>query len=161
MDLIVDEIKTFNKDLEPIGRPYWATSKENRESQRFGSIIVAFPTQEQAQLAIKKRLYIAGISAKVAVFRNIAKTAQCSNCSGFGHLESSCKRDAKCILCAESHKLEQHKCSICKARTSCIHLVPKCTNCNSTTHSANSKACEVYLAIKDKANRVPIIINNE
>ena len=28
--------------------------------------------------------------------------------------------------------------------------MPKCINCNSTTHSANSKLCEVYLALKTK-----------
>jgi hypothetical protein len=31
MSLIVDEIKTFNKGLTPIGSPYWLTSAENRQ----------------------------------------------------------------------------------------------------------------------------------
>jgi hypothetical protein len=32
LDLVIQEIKTFNKGLNPIGRPYWITSKENRDS---------------------------------------------------------------------------------------------------------------------------------
>ena len=32
MDLVVFKIKTFNKGLEPIGRPYWIMLKENRLS---------------------------------------------------------------------------------------------------------------------------------
>jgi hypothetical protein len=48
IDLIVSEIKTFNKGLEPIGRPYWITSKENRSSGQFtiGIVVIAFPTEE-------------------------------------------------------------------------------------------------------------------
>jgi hypothetical protein len=48
IDLIISEIKTFNKGLEPIGRPYWITSKENRSSGQFtiGTVIIAFPTEE-------------------------------------------------------------------------------------------------------------------
>ena len=40
MDLIVEEIKTFNKDLVPIGTPYWLTSSEKRLNQRAGSVVV-------------------------------------------------------------------------------------------------------------------------
>ena len=32
INLVLEEIKTFNKGLEPIGQPYWATSKEKRDS---------------------------------------------------------------------------------------------------------------------------------
>jgi hypothetical protein len=48
MDLVVSEIKTFNKGLEPIGRPYWITLKENRLSGQYtiGTVVVAFPTEE-------------------------------------------------------------------------------------------------------------------
>ena len=62
MELVVDEIKTFNTGLTPIGTPYWLTLAENRASQRAGSIVVAFATAEEAKRAIRHRLYIAGIS---------------------------------------------------------------------------------------------------
>ena len=52
IDLIVDEIKTFNKGLTPIGTPYWITPKENRANQRAGLVVVAFTTPEEANRAI-------------------------------------------------------------------------------------------------------------
>jgi hypothetical protein len=162
MDLVVSEIKTFNKGLEPIGRPYWATPKEKRDSGvQKGSVIVAFPTEEQANRAIKNRLYIAGISARVAKFRLVPSTTQCTKCAGFGHLEDPCKRDLKCLLCSEGHLTKDHYCTICKKTSQkCSHLVTKCANCNSTTHSASSKLCEVYIAIKTKA-KATIYTHNE
>ena len=155
MDLVVEEIRTFNKGLTPIGRPYWATPKEKRDSGLVstGTIIVAFPTEEQATKAINNRLYIAGISAKVAKYIATSSTAQCNICAGYGHSETLCKRAPKCILCAEEHNMKQHYCLICKKKgEKCSHLSLKCANCKSTTHSANSKLCEVYLAIKNKAS---------
>jgi hypothetical protein len=76
MELVLEEIKTFNKGLEPIGQPYWATSKEKRDSglQRAGSVVVAFPTEIQANRAIKNRLLIAGISTKVIKYHTISST---------------------------------------------------------------------------------------
>ena len=161
MELIAAEIKTFNKGFTPIGRPYWATPRDKRDSgQLKGSVIVAFPTESQAKKAIKNRLYIAGISTKVAKFLPTDSTAQCSNCGGFGHLDRYCKRPTKCLLCGSSHKTSNHKCTVCnKTGEVCPHLTPSCCNCNSTTHSANSKLCEVYIALKSKSTITPIIID--
>ena len=44
MNLIKEEISTFNKGLTPIGTPYWLTPPDKRVSQRAGSIAVAFAT---------------------------------------------------------------------------------------------------------------------
>ena len=62
MALIIDEIKTFNKGLLPIGTPYWLTSAEKRLHQLAGSVVVAFATEAEASQAIRHRLYVAGIS---------------------------------------------------------------------------------------------------
>jgi hypothetical protein len=162
MDLVLEEIKTFNKGLEPIGQPYWATSKEKRDSglQRAGSVVVAFPTENQANRAIKNRLLIAGISAKVVKYHTISSTVQCTKCAGYGHLDSICKRESKCLLCGEGHVTENHFCSICKKKgKKCPHVITKCSNCLSTAHSASSKLCEVYLAIKQATT--PTITINE
>ena len=74
MALIIKEIKTFNKGLTLIGTPYWLTSALNRKNQLAGSIAVSFPTEEQANRAIKNRLYIAGISVLVRKHVSIAST---------------------------------------------------------------------------------------
>ena len=152
--LVAEEIRIFNKDLTPVGNSYWATPKEKRDSGlvQTGTIIVAFPNQDQAKRAISNRLFIAGISAKVVKYITTPSTSQCTRCAGFGHSETLCKRAKKCILCAEDHTSKQHYCSTCeKTSTKCLHLSMKCANCSSTTHMADSKLCEVYLAVKNKA----------
>ena len=72
MDLVLEEIKTFNKNLNPIGKPYWLTPIEKRQNQLAGSIVVSFATDKEATLAIRKRVYIAGISARVKKYYTIA-----------------------------------------------------------------------------------------
>ena len=67
---MISEIKAFNKGLSPIGHLYQATKKEYRDSSNYsiGTIIVAFPNEEQQRRAINNRLYITGISTRVVKF---------------------------------------------------------------------------------------------
>ena len=74
MSLVVEEIQTFNKGLTPIRTPYWLTSPDKRQNQRAGLVVVAFATEEEANRAIRHRLYIAGISVRVLKFYSIAPT---------------------------------------------------------------------------------------
>ena len=150
MDLIVEEIKTFNKDLVPIGTPYWLTPSEKRLNQRAGSVVVAFATATEASRAIRHRLYVAGISVRVEKLYSTAATTQCSKCQGFGHLNTHCKRTPRCRLCGELHATQQHVCNTCRIKGSkCPHLVPNCANCKEA-HTADLKSCEVLIAIRDK-----------
>jgi hypothetical protein len=150
MDLIVEEITTFNKDLVPIGTPYWLTASDKRLSQQAGSVVVAFATANEASRAIRHRLYVAGISVRVEKLYWTASTTQCSKCQGYGHLESYCKRHPRCRLCGESHATQQHTCNTCRIKGSkCAHLVPNCINCKEA-HTADFKSCEVLRAIKNR-----------
>ena len=151
MALIIDEILTFNKGLKPIGTPYWLTSPDKRLNQRAGSVAVAFATKEEADRAIRNRLYIAGLSVRVEKLYSTSPSTQCQKCQGFGHLENHCKKGLFCRLCGEKHATQQHYCNSCQAKgVRCQHLAPKCANC-SEPHTADTKSCEVLLAIKHKA----------
>jgi hypothetical protein len=150
MSLVIEEIQTFNKGLKPIGTPYWLTSAERRQTQRAGSVAVAFGTEEEAERAIRNRLYIAGISVRVEKLFSTAPTTQCLRCQGFGHLENHCKKGPFCKLCGEKHATQQHHCNTCQSKGSwCQHLAPRCANCREP-HTADTKTCEVLLAIKNK-----------
>ena len=150
MALVIEEIVTFNKGLNPIGTPYWLTSADKRLTQRAGSIAVAFATEQEANKAIRHRLYIAGISVRVEKLYSAAPTTQCQNCQGFGHLENYCKKTPRCRLCSEGHATEQHNCNICHTKgAKCPHLAPKCANCKET-HTADTKSCDILIAIKNK-----------
>jgi hypothetical protein len=145
LDLIKEEITTFNKGLDPVST-YWLTKQAKRQDPltRFGSIVVAFTTPQEASRAIRQRLYIAGTSVKVVPFLTTPPSVQCSNCQGFGHLEAKCLNTLACGLCASnSHKTFQHTCTECTTKgLSCKHLVPKCTNCKGP-HIASSLSCEI------------------
>jgi hypothetical protein len=154
MALVTEEIQIFNKGLKPIGTPYWLTSAEKRLNQRSGSLAIAFATKEEADRAIRNRLYIAGISARVEKLYSTAPTTQCQRCQGFGHLENHCKRGPFCKLCGERHATQQHNCNSCQAKGSrCQHLTPKCANCKES-HTADTQTCEVLLAIKNKGTAI-------
>ena len=154
LEVINDEIKTFNKGYKPIGTPHWLTSREKREglNQRAGSIVIAFSTDEEAKRAIKERLYIAGISVRCEKYIPISPTFQCPKCQGFGHLENRCKKAISCKLCSEQHSTKRHTCNTCdKQGTKCLHLAPKCTNCKES-HTADDKRCSFFQAIKQNLN---------
>ncbi|TVY45815.1 hypothetical protein LCER1_G007210 [Lachnellula cervina] len=63
MDLLKEEIYTFNIDLTAIGNPYWIILDEKRKAgiAQAGLICIAFAIAEEATRAIRNRLYIAGI----------------------------------------------------------------------------------------------------
>ena len=48
MELVIDKVRTFNKDLNPIKTPYWLLSPENRAIYRSELVVVAFATAEEA-----------------------------------------------------------------------------------------------------------------
>ena len=152
--LVAKEISIFNKGLTPIGRSYWATPKEKRDLGlvQTGTIIIAFPDEEQAKRAISNRLLIAGISAKVVKYITTPSTSQYTRCTRFGHSETLCKRAKKCILCTENHISKLYFCSTYKkTNTKYNHLSIRYANCNSTNHMADSKLYKVYLVVKNKA----------
>jgi hypothetical protein len=78
MELVIDEVKTFNKGLNPIGTPYWLSSPENRATYRGRSVVITFTIAEEANRAIRYRLYIAGISIRIEKLYSIASIIQCS-----------------------------------------------------------------------------------
>lgn len=151
MNAIKDEVVTFNTGLKPIGIPHWISTKESRQIKKSGSVAIAFATEEEANRAIRNRLYIAGISVRVSKFYSVAPSTQCNRCQAYGHLDSYCRKDPKCRLCGADHATETHYCSVCKAKgKTCAHLAPKCVNCTGN-HQASSKTCEVYINIKKTA----------
>ena len=142
MDLVLEEIKTFNKGLEPISQPYQATSKEKRDSglQRASLVVVVFPTEAQANRAIKNRLLIAGISTKVVKYYTISSTIQCTRYIGYGYLDSIYKKDLKCLLYSEGYITKNYFYSIYKKKSKkCPYITTKYSNYLSTTHLVSSK----------------------
>lgn len=152
---VPSEIALYNDGLKVIGDPYWLTSAEKRQSQKAGSIVVAFTSEKEASFCIRNRVYIAGISARVEKVYSTPVNAQCRQCQGFGHLQNRCRNQTKCQLCGEGHPTIQHLCNICQTEgKKCVHTVPKCANCREA-HTADAKDCEVRLAIQHRLSPTP------
>jgi hypothetical protein len=116
MELVLDELKTFNSNLnlKPISTPYWLSSAENRAVKRGGSVIVSFATEAEAERYIRNRVWIAGISIRTEKLLTTSRSTQCTNCQGFGHLAKFCRKGAKCSLYSELYTILQYHYSICK-----------------------------------------------
>lgn len=74
MEMIKNEVSTFNKGLNPIGRPHWISTIENLQEKKAGSVAIAFATEAEANKAIRNSLYIAVISVRVTKFFSVAPT---------------------------------------------------------------------------------------
>ena len=151
LEVLKEEIETFNKGLKIVGSPFWLTPEARRENQNFGSACVAFATEEEAQRAIRGKLYILGQSLRAEKLRVINNSKQCLKCQGFGHLEARCTKIA-CQICSEAHHTSLHKCKSCPAKgKACVHTIFKCVNC-SKPHAANSPSCDILIARTTRIN---------
>ncbi|KAJ8069557.1 hypothetical protein OCU04_003207 [Sclerotinia nivalis] len=151
MDLIKEEIKIFNSGLVLMGTPYWFINTFKRVNQQEGAIVIVFAIQKEAKIAIRKRLYIVGISIRVERFYPSTPSSQYNKYQGFGYNESFCKKPPACSLCSNNHTTADHFCLICQAKGKpCQHLVIKYANCKGE-HKANSKAYKIYQATIKKS----------
>jgi hypothetical protein len=149
MDLLQEELQVFN-GLNPITKPVWLSSPENRAKKMHGSVLLAFENKIEAEKALRNRLQIAGISVRTTEFILARPTDQCHRCQQFGHNERTCKRDPRCPICAGNHPKRLHHCHICTSRgEKCIHSKIKCSNCQGD-HEATDRSCKAY---KDRVAR--------
>ncbi|KAF2633551.1 hypothetical protein BU25DRAFT_298191, partial [Macroventuria anomochaeta] len=111
----------------------------NEQVQQTGSVCIAFATEQEAQRAIRSRLYLLGISVRVEKLHSTPASSQCQKCQRFGHTETKCSNTTACKICAEPHPTTLHKCNTCGAKgKSCVHTVPVCMNCKGA-HTADNK----------------------
>jgi hypothetical protein len=69
-----------------------------------------------------------------AMRKQTEQIAQCKRCQRYGHTQSFCNREARCVKCAGSHLTFE-----CKLDNK---VPPKCSNCNEA-HPANYRGCMV------------------
>ena len=75
LDMLKNEIETFNPQLKLMKKPSWLISEENRQAKMHASIVVAVENAEQANFALHRKLCIAGLWLKTQKYENsIEKT---------------------------------------------------------------------------------------
>ena len=141
LSILKEEIETYNSGLKLLKKPIWISSEENRQKKKHASIIIAVENAEQAQIALEKRLCIAGNWLIAEKCKQNSQQIQCQNCQRFGHATRACFAQSNCQICAEQHKTFEHKCNICNIQgKTCSHSAIKCKNCGEN-HMTNSDIC--------------------
>jgi hypothetical protein len=144
LSILRDEIEIFNKDLKLLRDSSWLSSVENRQNKRHASIVFAVESAEQAQKAVKNKLYIAGEQLTAESYKLAGTKTQCQKCQKLGHSTRDCLNQECCQICAERHYTRQHKCQICNTRgVECPHAILKCRNCGEN-HRANDQTCAIW-----------------
>jgi hypothetical protein len=75
MDVLKEEIQTFNKYIQVLGKPRWLTSTDKRTGKLYSLISFAVSTEEEKKRLLKIRLLVAGISAETAAFRELSPSS--------------------------------------------------------------------------------------
>ena len=90
--------------------------------------------------------YIAYQKVTIEAPHKKKEVPQCKNCQSFGHTQSYCKHQPRCVKCAGNHRSPD--CTKPKKSK------PKCASCGGE-HTANWKGCSVYQEAERKANPKP------
>ena len=99
---------------------------------------------EQAQKAVQKQLYIAGLQLVAEQYKSADIKTQCQKCQKFEHSTKHCVSQNWCQICAKSHNTRLHKCEICNTTgVECSHARLKCRNCGED-YRANSQICSFW-----------------
>src|SRR5437016_4433785 len=94
--VLKNEIETFNSDLKLLRNPNWLSIEENRQNKRHASIVFTVNDAEQAQNAIKKKLYIAGLQLVAESYKSANIKTQCQRCQKLGHSTRDCLNQEYC-----------------------------------------------------------------
>jgi len=119
--------------------------------------------------------YIAYQKVTIEAPHKKKEVPQCKNCQSFGHTQSYCKHQPRCVKCAGNHrspdctkpKKSKPKCASCGGEHTANwkgcsvyqeaerkKSKPKCASCGGE-HTANWKGCSVYQEAERKANPKP------
>lgn len=123
-------IEEVHHDLHEKGyKDFKLTRLANREGKPMPLLLVEIPK-------LYKNLYretvICGLVISTESQYRRASTGQCHRCQRFGHAQSGCRADYRCLKCAENHSTH-----LCTKPTS---LPARCANCQGE-HPANFSGC--------------------
>ena len=96
LDMLKNEIETFNPQLKLMKKPAWLISKENKQHKMHASIVIAVENAKQANFALYNKLCIAGLWLKTQKYENSTEKTQCQNCQKWGHSTRLCRASAIC-----------------------------------------------------------------
>lgn len=79
--------------------------------------------------------HLQGMKVQIEALRKSRIVPQCKRCQNFGHTQRFCRKEPRCVKCADKHETSQCTKNTTQGRT-------KCVNCGEN-HPANYRGCEV------------------
>jgi len=81
------------------------------------------------------------------------RSTQCQNCQGYRHTAALCKNPSRCAVCADTHEIKDHPCTIpaCKRGPTGTHPLICCANCDAP-YKANDPNCPTRIKIRSFNN---------
>ena len=122
------------------------------------AIVITMGTSKEAAKLCSKGLRFGGALKIVEKYWEAGPGLVCLSCAGVGHdcLEECGDRAVQCVICADVHKVEDHRCGVtgCTVKMGkiCTHVIPKCANCGAK-HQATAFKCQARLKAQVEAWR--------
>lgn len=126
-----DEVK---KDLESQGFAPTTVHRmtSRRTKQEIPLVLVQVPLNQEKILEVTRCCYLV---VRTERQRTKAEPSQCHRCQRFGHAQSRCTAQAKCVKCGNAHHSAE-----CKKKPD---TPAKCANCQGA-HPANYRGCPSF-----------------
>jgi hypothetical protein len=139
-------------DLILKARPRWLFNPERLVSRWMeggrpnSTIVITVGSEREAKNLCAKGLKLGKGTKPAEKYWDQGPGAVCQTCCGIGHdkYRGCGERPPQCVICAGSHRMPDHKCSVSGCTTqagrACIHDTVKCANCGGN-HQASAIRC--------------------
>ena len=163
MELLKREVES-STGIQLKTLPRWLISEDRlRQAQitgnkRGSAIVITVKGETEAKKLCAAGLRFGGFTRVVEKYWEAGPSSVCMTCCGIGHerMGGCGNRPAKCVICAGSHKVEEHQCGVIGCTKSrgkiCPHVPVLCANCGGS-HTANSLRCISRQKAGIKANK--------
>ena len=150
LELLQQELTTFNPGLTMSSPPRWLTKPEQRTEKRASSVVIALSGNKANEVASRPRLFAFSATLRIKRKLHFGPSTQCAKCQKFGHHTNKCNNPPACRWCSLPHLTGAHSCptSTCSVNgrpAACYHTLAKCANCNGP-HESHHKEGTSHLA---------------
>ncbi len=161
MEMLCREIESSTR-IQLKTRARWLINKTRlkkrleAENERRSAIVITVRDNAVASLLCPKGLRFGKTLKIVEKYWEVGPGSVCISCASVKHdrLEDYGKKTMQCVICAGSHKIENHKCGVTECSTKggkiCTNITHKCANCGGN-HQATALRCLARLKAQAEA----------
>jgi hypothetical protein len=148
LELLQQELTTYNSGLTLATVPRWLTKPDQRKEKKASSVVIALSGNRAQEVAARPRLFAFSATLRCERKLRFGPSTQCANCQLFGHHTTKCTNAAACRWCAGTHLTGAHSCPTSTCSTNgrpCAHTLAKCAVCLGP-HESHFKDCTLRVS---------------